>query len=206
MPRYTVSLAANGEYSDRISGRCFTVLSCTSPFYIERDQNGRELATAGTKLINQTFRRITLSEFNGETNDIVFYAGESDYSSSDVKNVVTVSSQDTFLYAGLNRLYSEGSPWGMNITNGSFIDIPKTVDVGGIFYARAAFHVNNTSGGDLLVVNLDSAGDPLYVFDFVRANTDREFGPDYPDVYRLYNRSGVAVPCSISLRLFSKPI
>lgn len=177
----TIVIPANGQRTERISGRFFTVLSATAKFVVELDGRNRREVRAGSKVSGGNFKRISFIETEGVENTIVFDAGDERFE-GDIQ--VSGLSDETFDYPFLDST-------GISTISGSnYTDLPLAVTLNGVSYTRKSFHITNqNSDGDLGIYT--SAGKLL---DVLNKNQDRLF---------TFNQDvkikGVANNCSIAL-------
>lgn len=74
----TITLAASGQYVERVNGKVFAALEATGEFQVELDKEGFQDMVAGRKITGDKFKRVLLKDTSGASNTIKFYAGNDD--------------------------------------------------------------------------------------------------------------------------------
>lgn len=201
---------------------CISV-SSAGAFTVRVDEGPEVPISAGKGFGSPTAKKFSRIGFYNSGNvalNVTYYAGVDPWTdpNGSRSNIVSVSSADMILFTnapGLNPPYGVSSR--LTIANNTFVDLLANYDISGFgdVHQRESFAVaNTTTGRDLDVVTvtpitlnqytntLSSALDNTCV-DLVRGDSDRVFGDKYRGEYfRLWNKSGVAINCAISLFLY----
>lgn len=74
----TITLAASGQYVERVNGKVFAALEATGEFQVELDKEGLQDMVAGRKITGDKFKRVLIKDTSGAQNTIKFYAGNDD--------------------------------------------------------------------------------------------------------------------------------
>jgi hypothetical protein len=80
MSEQTITIPANAEWTDRVTGKNFAVLASKGPFDVMTNQSGWRSGGAGYRFGPEEFTRLTFRDKSGADNPVTFYAGEFPYS------------------------------------------------------------------------------------------------------------------------------
>lgn len=128
----TITVKANSERVEKISGKAFAVVSATAAFQLEAGRGGRRSMNAGGRLVGARFERLTFREINGADNVITYEAGEDERDISvplTVSGVVATTVKDAPTYIEAHPDNSIGAGQGVIFTGLSGANQRKQIAV-----------------------------------------------------------------------------